>query len=156
MATDEDIQDVFTVLDPNSSGKLPGSIIVHALRALEKNPTGEQVKALEEKYKLGISLDEFKKLYKDRSAGRHPLEQDKEMREVLSVLDRDGGGFINVVELRSILGNLGDTIDEKTLDALMKEIKVDHDGLVNYEDFVDMLVNDYPLHMTGKPKFNRG
>ena len=32
-----------------------------------------------------------------------PLEQDKEMREVMSVLDKDGAGFINVVELRSIL-----------------------------------------------------
>jgi len=153
MATDEDIQDVFQTLDPNNTGKMQPKDVIPALRALEKNPTQEQVKAIDEKYKAGISLADFKTLYKSKEGGRHCQEQGKEMREVLSVLDRDGGGLINVVELRSILQNLGDVVDEKTLDALFKEVKVDHDGNINYDDFVDMLINDYPLHMTGKMKF---
>mmetsp|Transcript_28675 Transcript_28675/g.69730 ORF Transcript_28675/g.69730 Transcript_28675/m.69730 type:complete len:157 (+) Transcript_28675:94-564(+) len=153
MATDDDLNDVFKVLDPDNKGKIPAAQLAFALRALEKNPTAKEVAEMLEKYKNGCSLSEFKALYKSKASGRHPVEQDKEMREVLAVLDKDGAGSINVVELRQILMNLGDAVDSKTIDAVFKEIKVDVDGMVSYEDFVDMLVNDYPLHMTGKVKF---
>jgi Ca2+-binding EF-hand superfamily protein len=48
---------------------------------------------------------------------RRSRKQHQEMREVMSVLDKDGAGFINVVELRSILQNLGDTLSEEEVDV---------------------------------------
>jgi hypothetical protein len=33
-------------------------------------------------------LADFEKLYKSDASGRHPVEQDKEMRDVLEVLDK--------------------------------------------------------------------
>mmetsp|Transcript_18920 Transcript_18920/g.32650 ORF Transcript_18920/g.32650 Transcript_18920/m.32650 type:complete len:154 (+) Transcript_18920:29-490(+) len=153
MATDDDLQDCFKILSKDSS-KLPWKEVPFALRSLEKNPTEEELKALQAKYKDGMSLDDFKKVYKSKSSGRRPIEQDKEMREVLGVLDKDGAGFINVVELRSILQNLGDALNEEEVRILFREVKVDIDGMIVYDELVDMLVNDYPLHMQGKVQFN--
>lgn len=100
------------------------------------------------------ALAEFKKLVKSKESGRRPIEQDKEMREVMSVLDKDGAGFINVVELRSILQNLGDNLSEEDCRIIFREVKVDIDGMISYDEFIDMLVNDYPLHNSGgKVKF---
>jgi calmodulin len=75
------------------------------------------------------------------------------MREVMSVLDKDGAGFINVVELRSILQNLGDNLSEEECRIIFREVKVDIDGMISYDEFIDMLVNDFPLHAQGKIKF---
>ena len=152
MATDQDITDCFNVLTAGQK-TLPWKDIPFALRSLEKNPTAKEVKELEAKYKDGISKEDFVKLYKSSASGRRPLEQDKEMREVMSVLDKDGAGFVNVVELRSILQNLGDTLTEEECRILFREIKVDLDGMISYDEFVDMLVNDYPLHAAGKVQF---
>ena len=120
----------------------------------EKNPTEAELAELEKKHKGGVSESDFKKLYKGKGSGRRPLEQDKEMREVMSVLDKDGAGFINVVELRSILQNLGDALTEEESRILFKEVKIDMDGMIAYDEFIDMIVNDYPLHATGKISFS--
>jgi Ca2+-binding EF-hand superfamily protein len=151
-ATDEDIADCFKVLCADQK-KMAWKDVPFALRALEKNPTEAELKAIEDKYKGGVSEDEFKKLVKSKESGRRPVEQDKEMREVMSVLDKDGAGFINVVELRSILQNLGDNLSEDDCRILFKEVKVDIDGMIAYDEFIDMLVTDYPLHAQGKIKF---
>merc|ERR1711916_418838 len=103
---------------------------IFGLHALEKNPTGGQIEAIEAKYKGGVSEDQFKKLFNSKESGERPVAQDKQMREVLSVLDKDGAGSVSVVELRSILQNLGDAIPDNVLNTLFKEIKVDVNGQV--------------------------
>ena len=66
----------------------------------------------------------------------------------------DGAGYINVVELRNILGNLGDVLEPSLLDQLFKEVKVDMDGMVSFDEFVDLVCNSYPLHFQGKVQFS--
>mmetsp|Transcript_3378 Transcript_3378/g.11075 ORF Transcript_3378/g.11075 Transcript_3378/m.11075 type:complete len:155 (-) Transcript_3378:51-515(-) len=154
MASSDDIREIFKLIDVDSTGKIKGDQICFALRALEKNPTSEQAKSIGEKYKGGITLADFEKLYKSDASGRHPVEQDKEMRDVLEVLDKDGAGYINVVELRNILGNLGDVLEPALLDQLFKEVKVDMDGMVSFDEFVDLVCNSYPLHFQGKVQFS--
>jgi calmodulin len=76
---------------------------------------------------------------------RTPQEQEKEMRDAFKALDKDSNGKILEAELRQILGALGDALSSQEVNALMREIKVDVNGGVDYSAFVDRLVNGYPV-----------
>ena len=46
---------------------------------------------------------------------------------------KDGNGFINRVELRHVMMNLGERMSEEECDALVDEADIDGDGCINYE-----------------------
>ena len=46
---------------------------------------------------------------------------------------KDGNGFINRVELRHVMMNLGERMTEEECDALVDEADIDGDGSINYE-----------------------
>ena len=50
-----------------------------------------------------------------------------------TVTIKDGNGFINRVELRHVMMNLGERMTEEECDALVDEADVDGDGCINYE-----------------------
>ena len=49
---------------------------------------------------------------------------------------KDGNGFINRVELRHVMMNLGERMSEEECDALVEEADIDGDGSINYEGLV--------------------
>ena len=49
---------------------------------------------------------------------------------------KDGNGFINRVELRHVMLNLGERMTEEDCDALVDEADIDGDGSINYEGLV--------------------
>ena len=46
---------------------------------------------------------------------------------------KDGNGFINRVELRHVMMNLGERMSEEECDALVDEADIDGDGCINCE-----------------------
>lgn len=91
-----------------------------------------------------IDLNRVKTIFKTKKL-RSPQDQDKEMRDAFKALDKDGNGRIQEAELRQILGNLGDALTSQEVNALMREVKVDPNGGIDYNDFVSVLVNNYPV-----------
>ena len=60
-------------------------------------------------------------------------------REAFKVFDSDGNGFINAVELRQVMLNLGEKLTEEEVEMMIKEADTNGDGLVNYEEFISMM-----------------
>lgn len=67
------------------------------------------------------------------------------MREAFKALDKDGNGKIAEVELRQILGTLGDSLTSAEVNQLLRDFKIDGNGQLDYNVFVDKLVNGYPV-----------
>ncbi len=67
------------------------------------------------------------------------------MLDAFKALDKEGNGQIQEAELRQLLLNLGDALTTPEVEELMKEVSVSVDGSINYESFVEMIVNGYPL-----------
>jgi Ca2+-binding EF-hand superfamily protein len=57
-------------------------------------------------------LNRFKTLFKTKKL-KTPLEADRDMREAFKALDKDNNGRIAEVELRQILGTLGDALTQQ-------------------------------------------
>ena len=48
------------------------------------------------------------------------------------MFDKDGDGYIDAMELRHLLTNLGEKLTEEEVDEMIREVDVDGDGKVDY------------------------
>ena len=65
-----------------------------------------------------------------------------EIRDAFRVFDRDGNGFISVIDLTDVLLKIGEKLSQEEVEELMSEADIDGDGNVNYEEFVAMLFRE--------------
>jgi calmodulin len=66
----------------------------------------------------------------------------EEIKEAFKVFDKDGNGFISAAELRHIMTNLGEKLTDEEVDEMIREADVDGDGQINYDEFVDMMMQN--------------
>ena len=59
----------------------------------------------------------------------------------LITIFKDGNGFINRQELRSVMMNLGEKLSEDEMECLIDEVDIDGDGQINYEEFYIMMTS---------------
>ncbi|KAM3828199.1 calmodulin-like protein 4 isoform 2-T2 [Vipera latastei] len=77
------------------------------------------------------------------------MQQEDPRNEILLAMlmvDQQRTGFISVAELQAKLMNLGEKLSKEEVDALLKNAKVEHNGLVRYEDLIQSItlpVDDY-------------
>ena len=54
---------------------------------------------------------------------------------------QDGNGFINRMELRSVMMNLGEKLTDEEIESLIDDVDIDGDGQINYEEFFIMMTS---------------
>ena len=84
------------------------------MRALGMNPGEEELAGLVSQLDSTVALTQFENLVKDRI---NEVENIEELREAFSVFDRDGQGFISGAELRFMLTNLGEKLNDQEVDG---------------------------------------
>jgi len=57
-------------------------------------------------------------------------------------LDANKNGVMSLSELYALLGKLGIKIDNSNLQALMAAVDSNHNGVIEFEEFVDFIAND--------------
>nr|XP_057934868.1 calmodulin-like protein 4a isoform X2 [Doryrhamphus excisus] len=62
-----------------------------------------------------------------------------EILEALRMTDKQKKGFIEASELRAKLTMLGEKLSHKEVDELFKEANIKSNGMVNYEEFTQMV-----------------
>ena len=66
----------------------------------------------------------------------------EELQQAFRMFDKDGDGFIDAAELRHLLTNLGERLDEEEVDEMIAEVDIDGDGKVDYKG--QRKVNKHP------------
>jgi len=61
------------------------------------------------------------------------------IQETFRFIDKRGRGFITAAELRHVMLNIGESLSEEQVDELVEEADIDGDGLVDYQEFAQML-----------------
>ena len=56
------------------------------------------------------------------------------------MFDRDGSGLITAAELRHVMTNLGEKLEDEEIDEMIREADIDGEGHINYEEFVRMMM----------------
>jgi len=118
--------------------KLPRDNLGKALRSLGANPSNRDLADIVAALKLPemITFEEFKMaLSSDYSAP----DTAEEIREAFGVFDRDGEGSVAASELRHVLLSMGEKLTPEEVDLILREARVDQDGKIRYEQFVEIM-----------------
>jgi len=137
------IEECFSSFDKKGQGFLEKEQIGMVIRALGKNPTEKELKAIIDE--LGgqkFDIARLKTVLKN-SKIRGPQEMEKDVRDAFRALDKDSKGTVAEAELRLILGSLGDALTTQEVNALLANFKSD-DGNLDYTEFVNQIINAYP------------
>ena len=63
------------------------------------------------------------------------------MREAFKIFDRDGNGYIDIMELKSVVTRMGAPITDKEADELFRDADLNNDGKLDYDEFVKMIMD---------------
>jgi len=137
-------KECFEIFDRDRDGKLNMTELAQFIRALGRNPLNSEMDALVKTLGGDTTTVDFAKASATLKASKFkkPVDQERDMREAFKALDKDGRGTILEAELRQILCNLGENLEPYEVDQLIKNVKVNSDGEINYDEFVDLLVSE--------------
>jgi calmodulin len=134
-----DIKECFTLYDKDADGKISCQDLGLVIRSLGSNPTEAEVDDIARNMIRGptFGLPELLQVMA-RFMGESRNKQE-EIRESFSVFDRDGTGMISAAELRHVMTNIGEKLSDQEVDEMIREIEVDRDGQIQYEEMVRLM-----------------
>ena len=98
------------------------------MRSLGQNPTNDEVKELFEKVAGGessIPLEKMLKVADEFETRMKASDQTTVLKEAFAVFDKDNSGSISAAELRHVIANLDESVDEDETDEMMKMADAD-------------------------------
>ena len=135
-------RDVFAFFDKKGDGTISTSDLGTAMRALELDLSEEELRVLiadvDSEGNGTLDLNEFLGIMGNYKSPKKETEAD--LLEAFKVFDKDGSGAITADEFEHILTNLGETLSKEELEEIFFEAGIDHDGKVEYKDFVKTIL----------------
>ena len=137
----KEYQDAFEMFDKDKDGAITARELGNMMRSIGQNPTDEEVNAMIKEVDLNsdgkIELDEFITLMARNSPD---TQTEDEVINAFRVFDKEGNGLIATAELKHIMMTIGDKMTEAEADEMIHEADIDDDGVINYEEFVRMMM----------------
>ncbi|XP_064601551.1 calmodulin-A-like isoform X2 [Liolophura sinensis] len=142
--TDEQIgefREAFTMFDRDGDGRITAKELGTVLRSLGQNPTEGELRDMINDVDIDgngtIEFDEFLRMMAKRQS---EVDEQKDITDAFKVFDRNGDGFISASELRHVMTTLGEQLSDDEVENMIKEADVDGDGMINYEEFIRMMM----------------
>ena len=66
-----------------------------------------------------------------------------EIREALNLFNKDNKGLVSVIEFRHIMKSLGEKLAPEEVDEFIRELDIDNDNNIKYEDIIQLLMSEY-------------
>ncbi|CAF0754521.1 unnamed protein product [Adineta ricciae] len=138
----EEFRHVFELFDKNGDGSIDANEIGQVMRSLGMNPTNKEIADLiAEVDKNGNQRLDFQEFVSFMSKHWHERDQEQELREAFRLFDRDNSGFITINELKQVMLNMGEKLNQEELEDMMREADVNRDGKLDYQEFVQKLLS---------------
>ncbi|KAE8297551.1 Calmodulin-like protein 4 [Larimichthys crocea] len=136
-----EFKECFSLYDKKQNGKIDVKDLITVMRCLGTSPTlGEiqrhlQAQKIEKTGEVDFSM--FLMMMHRQMKQEDPKA---EILEALRMTDKQKKGYIQASELRAKLTKLGEKLTNKEVDDLFKEANIKSNGVVNYEEFTQMVM----------------
>ncbi|KAM0750811.1 myosin regulatory light chain cdc4 [Meredithblackwellia eburnea MCA 4105] len=139
MSNDAEAKEAFALFDKRGAGAIPQESLGDVLRALGQNPTQKEVSELVASTSGDIDYNTFLNIL-HRPNGFEPAGSADDFIRGFQVFDKEGKGLIGQGELKYVLTTLGEKLSEDEVNELLKGVKVEADGNINYVAFVKQIL----------------
>ncbi|KAG2372892.1 hypothetical protein C9374_008862 [Naegleria lovaniensis] len=148
----QEIKEAFELFDTDKDGYLDAHEFKVAMRALGFDIKKEEVlrlmrenldeRPLDDSHPMMISSDSFLQVMTDKILERDPLD---EIKKAFKLFDEDGNGKISLKNLKKIAREIGESMSEEELQAMIDEFDLDRDGEINENEFIAIMSNNDDL-----------
>lgn len=119
---------------PVGGGTITTKDLQSLMRSLGQNPTEEELQDMINEVDCdGIGTIDFPDFLEMQARKMKDTDTEEELVEAFRVFDTRGDGFISAAELRQVMTNLGEALDQDEIDEMIREADVDGD-LFDVED----------------------
>ncbi|XP_020213342.1 calmodulin-like protein 8 [Cajanus cajan] len=133
--------EAFCLFDKDGDGCITIEELGTAIRSLDENPTLEELQIMMNQVDTdGNGTIEFGEFMNLMATKMKESEAEEELKEAFRVFDKDQDGYISASELRSVMRTIGEKVTEEEVEQMVKEADLDGDGLVDYQEFVKMML----------------
>ncbi|ESW19158.1 hypothetical protein PHAVU_006G101200 [Phaseolus vulgaris] len=133
--------EAFCLFDKDGDGCINIEELGTAIRSLDENPTLEELQIMMSEVDTDCNgTIEFGEFLNLMARKMKESEAEEELKEAFRVFDKDQDGYISASELRSVMRTIGEKVTEEEVAQMVKEADLDGDGLVDYEEFVRMML----------------
>jgi len=136
-----DLKEAFSMFDIDGDGTITIVELKEVMKSLGQNPTEKElkqmIKSVDDNGDNEIDFEEFLILMSSKKPSSD--DPDKELRDAFAVFDDDNSGSISRAELKKLMKNLGQTLTDAELDAMMDEVDTDGDGEIDFAEFKSMM-----------------
>jgi calmodulin len=136
-AKESEAKETFALFDKDSDGKLTTKEFALVMRSIGAYPTQAELKKyMADSGKDGqIDLASFMSVCKDKFGGAAAISKEKVIK-AFSVFDEEGTGKCSEQELRHVLTNLCEKMEDEEVDELVQMGEVDGGGNIDYKSLV--------------------
>jgi Ca2+-binding EF-hand superfamily protein len=136
----QEYKEAFDMFDSNKTGHITAEEIYNVMRNMGNELPLEEIKGmiadLDNDGSGEIDFEEFI-TFMQMTQSTEELTDEEEVIRAFMTFDKDGNGWLSMDEFKHILCNLGDKFTEQECLEIFKEADLDHDGKLQYREFVD-------------------
>lgn len=140
------LRQTFELMDRDGSGKITKDKINCVLHSLGFHPnpdeTMEIIGVVDAKHTGDIDFEEFTSYVARHTLSRTISQENRQLKTVFSIFDKDGDGYVSATELRQLCRELGREITEEQAQAMIAEADQDDNGSLTYDDFRKLMHED--------------
>merc|ERR1719288_697635 len=137
-----ELKEAFDEFDKDGSGTITTKELLPVLRSIGQNPTEDEILGLVIEYDVNgdgtIDFDEFIEMMSRHTA--ETVDQTAEMKEAFKIFDRDGNGYIDFKELKTVITRMGEPLSDKEAEEIFRVADLNGDGKLDYDEFVQMII----------------
>lgn len=137
-----ELHDAFILFDVNHDGRITESELNSVLNFLGFKSTPAEVKQMIAEADVDgngtVEYDEFLKMM-SRYSEKTSNYPDADMWEAFKVFDHNNDSVIDPDEIKRTMHFLGESVTDEEVQAMLLEADTDQDGLVNFEEFKQMM-----------------
>lgn len=134
------LQEVFVAMDKNADGKLSREELIKGYSHIEpaaidvEKKVDEMMKNLDIDRSGFIDYSEFIVALMDKKK----MISKENLKQAFDLFDKDSNGTLTTEEIKSILG-VGKNMSEKVWEDVIREVDINKDGLISFEEFEAMM-----------------
>lgn len=136
-----EFKDAFVIFG-DSDGSISTKELAPMLQYLGQNPSLSEIQEMVNQCDAdGSGSVDFPEFLQMMARKLSDIDSEEIIRETFRFIDKRGDGFIRSGELRHVMLNIGEELNEAEIDELIGEADIDMDGLIDYQEFAQMMQN---------------
>merc|ERR1712097_196077 len=122
--------------DTDGSGSIEFAELVTAMTALGFNPKKSEIdKMVKEMDKDGDATIDMEEFFVVIAAKMNEKDGKEELMKGFKLFDKDSTGKLTLANFKAVAAEIGETLSEDELKAIIKEADADGDGEISPEEF---------------------